>query len=965
MDTLNKKLNKQQLQAIKHNKGPLLIIAGAGTGKTTVITERIKYLILKGFAKPEEILALTFTEKGATEMETRIDVALPLGYGDMWVSTFHSFCDRILRDSAIEIGLSSSYKLMTQAQSIDLIKKNLFDFNLDYYKPLGNPNKFIEGLLQHFSRLQDETITPSEYLTWVNSTAKRVIESQNLNSKISEEDKLEQTKRQELANAYEFYTKLKLKNNVLDFGDLITYTIKLFKDRPNVLKIYQEKFKYILVDEFQDTNFAQNELVNLLAQKGRNITVVGDDNQSIYRFRGAAISNIIQFKNTYKDAKIVTLNENYRSTQKILDGAYRLIKHNDPDTLEYQLGISKKLISNHGVASSAYNKKLKNKIEFIHTNTGQDEAEEVAKEINKLVTRHSSPYNYSDIAILVRANNHADSFIREFERVGIPHQFLGPSKLFEKEETVDLISYLKVLYNPGDSVPFYRLLNSDIFELPSLELIKIMAKVKKNSLSIFEVITESKNEKIVNLLKIIDKHLKLLKSETAGQILYDYINEVGIYQKIIENSEDIKAKNIAKFFEKIKTFEESSKDACVTAVVDYIDLLMEVGESPNVTEGDWQENNAVNILTVHSSKGLEFPVVFLVNLVGERFPSRERHEQIPIPEELIKEVLPKGDYHTQEERRLFYVGMTRAKERLYLTAADYYGDGVRQKKISPFVMEAIGEVIGNRLQVMDKLKLELKKRVSKKPSLSPKTYNLLPKVRFLSVTQIETFKTCPLHYKLKYIYKLPTPPSASISFGVSIHNTLKEMLNAKNANVKWLLEQYKKEFIEEGYINKKHKQEFYKKGEGYLLGFLENGYNPKTKTIALEEKFTLKISSDFKIGGTIDRIDDLGSGRYEIIDYKTGANIPTQKDVDKDMQLSFYALAVSTLYKVKPEDIKLSLYYLDTQEKITTHRTAKQLEKLKKEILEIKKEIENSDFKCNNNYFCQQGCEFSMFCKTV
>jgi DNA helicase-2/ATP-dependent DNA helicase PcrA len=953
MKSSENKLNKQQLQAVKHGEGPLLIIAGAGTGKTTVITERIKHLIVNDLAKPEEILALTFTEKGAREMEERIDVALPLGYGEMWISTFHSFCDRILKESGIEIGLSPNYKLMTQAQAIDLIKKNLFDFNLEYFRPLGNPNKFIDGLLQHFSRLQDECITPEDYLEYSN--------------KYTNEEVLEIAKIKELSNAYKFYTNLKIENNVLDFGDLITYTNKLFIDRPNVLKRYQENFKYILVDEFQDTNFAQNELVNLLAKKYRNITIVGDDNQSIYRFRGAAISNIIQFRKTYPDSKVVTLNENYRSTQTILDGAYKLIKHNDPDTLEYQLKISKELQSKV--------KHKENKIEFINTSNSQEEAEELANKIIELTSKGKG-HEYKDIAVLVRANNHADAFIREFERKEISHQFLGPSKLFEKEEVVDLITYLKVLVNPEDSVSMYRLLDSDVFELSSLELIKISSQAKKNSQSIFEVITELKNEiqskdyeKIVNLLQLIDKHLKIIKKETAGHILYDYIKEVGIYKKIVEDNDDSKAKNIAKFFEKIKAYEEENKDAGVVAVCNYIDLLIEVGEGPNVTDGDWQENNAVNILTVHSSKGLEFPVVFLVNLVNERFPSRERHEQIPIPEELIKEVLPKGDCHVQEERRLFYVGMTRAKERLYLTAASYYGDGKREKKVSPFVLEALGEEAQKEKKIINnKSLLSLEQTKKEGPIIKDKQHI---KINYLSVSQIETFKTCPLHYKLKYIYKLQTPPSASISFGVSVHNTLKEFfeIEKKKANKNSILNIYKENWIEEGYLNKKHKEEFYKKGETYLLGFLKNGYNPKIKTVSLEEKFTLKINNDLrsslaiKIGGTIDRVDDLGSGRYEIIDYKTGANIPSQKEVDKDMQLSFYALAVSTLYKVRPEDIKLSLYYLDTQEKITTSRTKEDLERLKDEILDIKEEIENSDFRCNNSYFCLQGCEYQMFCK--
>ncbi|QQG41947.1 MAG: ATP-dependent helicase [Candidatus Woesebacteria bacterium] len=960
------KLNKEQQEAIKFGDGPLLIIAGAGTGKTTVITERVKHLIMTGKAKPEEVLALTFTEKGAREMEERIDIALPYGYTQMWVMTFHSFCDQILRDNAIHIGLSPSYKLMTEAQAIDLVRKNLFELDLDYFRPLGNPNKFIDGLLQHFSRLQDECVTPGEYIDWV-KRQKSKVKSQNDNFKVKSIKDLEQQKIQELASAYKKYCELKIKENVMDFGDLITNTIKLFRERTNILKIYQDKFKYVLIDEFQDTNFAQNQLAILLAGKNANITAVGDDDQSIYRFRGAAVSNIIQFRKTFPKTKIVVLTKNYRSSQEILDRAYDLIQHNNPDRLEVVEGVNKKLV--------ASNKQLvvrKNNIEFFHTGNVGDEAVRVVEEISKLTNPNyklrATGYNFSDIAILVRANNHADPFIRELERRGIPNQFLGPSNLFEKEEVMDLISYLKVLYNPEDSESFYRLLSSDIFDMSPLELIKISSAAKKRSLSIFEIATESESEQIKKLLSIIDKHLKVIKKQTAGEIIYNYIQEVGLLSKLIENSEDIKAKNIAKFFEKIKSYEDENKNAGVTAVVDYIDLLIEVGESPNVTDGDWQENNAVNILTVHSSKGLEFPVVFLVNLVGERFPGRERHEQIPIPQELIKEVLPQGDFHLQEERRLFYVGMTRAKEKLFFSAADFYGEAKRKKKISPFVVEALGDSrnlqspISNLQSISNYQIIKSEKSEQKKDKI---------KIDYLSVSQIETFQTCPLHYKLKYIYKLPTKPSASSSFGVSIHETLKKFyMNppshkaSARLSEQLLLYLYKESFLQEGYLNKKHKKEFYKKGESYLQGFLKNGYNPKTKTVLLEEKFILPIDSTLKIGGTVDRVDKLPNGRLEIIDYKTGASIPTQKEVDKDLQLSFYALAMSSIRKINPEEIKLSLYYLDTQEKISTTRTVKDLEKVKEEILEIRDEIESSDFKCNNNFFCQGKCEFSMFCKS-
>jgi len=302
------KLNKEQLAAIKHKEGPLLIIAGAGTGKTTVITERIKYLIIGKQAKANEILALTFTEKAAREMEERVDVVMPFGWTQMWISTFHSFCDRVLRREALHIGFNPKYHLTTVAESVQFVRNNLFKFELDYFRPLGNPTKFVGGMLQHFSRLQDEDVSPNQYLDW----AKLNFKSKKTKSI---EERIESSKWLELAKTYKTYEELKVKGDILDFGDLIVKTLKLFRDRPNVLADYQKQFKYILVDEFQDTNYAQNELAILLSKKTKNITVCGDDDQSVYRFRGAAVSNIIQFRKNFPKARIVVLTKNYRSTQ--------------------------------------------------------------------------------------------------------------------------------------------------------------------------------------------------------------------------------------------------------------------------------------------------------------------------------------------------------------------------------------------------------------------------------------------------------------------------------------------------------------------------------------------------------------------------------------------------------------------------------------------------------------------------
>ncbi len=969
-DLSNLKLNKEQQDVVKFSTGPLLIIAGAGTGKTAVITERIKYLIFSKKAKPEEILALTFTEKAAREMEERIDVAMPYGYTQMWVMTFHSFSDRILRREALHIGLDPKYKLMTEAESIQLLRKNLFKLDLNYFRPLGNPNKFLGGMLQHFSRLQDEDISPLDYQKWVEEQRSRL----RKNSGEAKEEKIEIEKWRELSKAYKAYDELKTKEGLMDFGDLITKTLKVFRDRPNILREYQKQFKYVLIDEFQDTNYSQNELAVLLAGKTKNINVVGDDDQSVYRFRGAAVSNILQFRKRFPKTKVIVLTKNYRSTQEILDRSYDLIQHNNPDRLEVVEKIDKKLKSQ--VIKDG------EEVEFIHADRVENEADQIAKKISEL--QKENKYSYKDFAILVRANNHSEPIMRALSRGGIPFQFLGPGRLFKQPEVVDLISYLKVLYDFTDSVSFYRLLSIDHFGITGREIAELGNYSRKNNVSLFESAEKSENKKVKEITGLVNKHLDLVKKETAGQLLYYFLTDTGLLQKLLspENAEaEKRAKNISKLFDKLKSYEADHEDASVLAVVDWLDLSMELGESPLAADSDWNEINAVNILTVHSAKGLEFPVVFLVNLVAQRFPSMERREQIPIPTDLIKEILPVGDFHQEEERRLFYVGMTRAKEKLYLTAADYYGEGKREKKLSPFIFESLGEKsLPSKQLAVNTQQLSF---LDYKPvdQLNSSTAQQEPvHIDYLSYSQIETFQTCPMHYKLRYIYKVPTQVTASQSFGTAIHATLKEFFEEIQKGTKptdkvlyTLLEQ---NWIKEGYSNKKHEVEFFNKGKLYLSGFLKNGFNPKILPIVMEQKFILPLRSSerrgalpqLKIGGTIDRVDNLSDGVIEIIDYKTSATIPTQKEVDKNLQLSFYALAASKIPETPfgkiPEKIKLSLYYLDTQEKISTTRTAKQLEDAVKEIFKVREEIENSDFKCSGHMFCQMGCEFSLFCKS-
>src|SRR3989339_915087 len=412
--------NESQRRAITHGDGPALIVAGAGSGKTRVITTRVAWLIMDKGVNVDEILALTFTEKAAEEMEERVDKLLPYGYVDLWISTFHAFCDKLLKRHALDIGLPNNYKLLDETQAWLLVRKNLEKFNLDYYRPLGNPTKFIHALLKHFSRCKDEGICPEDYLNYaekltLDNDAAEFVKKLDL-SEYSEAEQAELKKQEilrinEVANAYHVYQQLLLQNDSLDFADLINWTIKLFKQRPLILDKYRRQFKYILVDEFQDTNFVQYELIKLLAAPKNNLTVVGDDDQSIYKFRGASISNIMQFKEDYPNAQEVVLTENYRSAQEILDLSYNFIKQNDPNRLEAKLNINKKLKSN---------KTEQGVIDHKHFETIDAEAQFVISQIREI--QKVTQCEWKQFAILVRANESANIFISYLDSANIPYQ---------------------------------------------------------------------------------------------------------------------------------------------------------------------------------------------------------------------------------------------------------------------------------------------------------------------------------------------------------------------------------------------------------------------------------------------------------------------------------------------------------------------------------------------------------------
>lgn len=937
-------LNKQQLEAVVHKDGPCLIIAGAGTGKTRVITSRIAYIIEQKWAKPSEILALTFTDKAAQEMEERVDLLVPYGFVDTWISTFNAFGDRILREFALEIGLPINFKILSATEQAIFMRENLYSFDLNHFRPSSNPISHIEALLSHFSRLKDELITPDEYLQFT------------LKKKFEEAE--EKEKALELAHAYERYQELMIQAGNLDYGDQMYLTHKLLKENKKVLEECRKRFKYILVDEFQDTNYAQYQIVRQIAPEKANITVVGDDDQSIYRFRGASISNILSFKDDYKKCKQIVLNQNYRSTQEILDASYKLIKHNDPDRLEVQNKIDKRLIS----------AKRGDSPRLLHCESLSCEADIVAGKICELKEKFN--YNYKDFAVLARANSHLEPFIQALNAKQMPSIFVGASSLFAREEIRMLISFLKCLAYPDDNLSFFNLATSEIYKIDVDLLSSYYSKTKRQNRSFSEVFAslEGADNKIEEILGDISRYREKLSGDyRAGEILYEFLKDKEYFKQLIENSSvesEVKIANIAKFFERIYQFDQVSTEKSVHRFLDSLEMIMEVGDEVQQSDVD-TDLDAINLMTVHAAKGLEWPIVFVVNMVNERFPTRRRSESLPIPSELIKERLPEGDYHLQEERRLFYVGATRAKEQLFLTSADDYG-GKRSKKLSQFVLELLDDpLLGKAKHKQSSLEKIEKFKKLETPEVEIKDKNIRNSgLLYLSRQQIDDYYTCHKKYYFVSIVKVPLPTDWHFMYGTAIHEALQRYFNKKIAGEKpdldSLLLDFNTFFKNEGFITRVQEEEKHRSAIETLSRFYSKDQEENLLPDMIEEKFEF-TQEKVKVSGRYDLVIKDKSGS-EIVDFKS-SDVKDQKEADKRIrestQMKIYALAWEEKYGLIP---KTTLSFIESG--ITGSRIFKEtdLEKVREMINDVAEGIRKKDYSAKPNSRNCKYCPYRFAC---
>ena len=605
-------LNEQQQEAVFCTEGPLLLLAGAGSGKTRVLTHRIAYLMDQG-VNPYHIMAITFTNKAAKEMRERVDDLVGFGAEHIWVSTFHSTCVRILRRHIDKLGYGNSFTIYDADDQKSLIKQICKQYKID--TKMMPERKIINEI----SSAKDEFMTPSEYETRHQYDFKK----------------------KKIAQIYKEYQKQLKANNALDFDDLIFKTVELFQFHPEVLDYYQERFRYIMVDEYQDTNTIQFQLVSMLARKYQNLCVVGDDDQSIYKFRGANVKNILNFENVFPEAVTIKLEQNYRSTKNILNAANEVIKHNKGRK-------TKKLWTENEEGDL---------IEFHQYGTEYEEARKIIHEIEDL---SKEGYDYKNMAILYRTNAQSRVFEESFMIKNIPYRIVGGTNFYQRKEVKDILSYLKVVDNGLDDLAVRRIINVPRRGIGAATIEKINVYAVEHNVSFLDACFSSDSiDTLGNAKKKINGFADLIRQfrrkmqEGSLEELFKYItDETGYIANLkAEETEEAEGRieNINELLNKVVTYEQEAEEASLSELLEEIALVADID---NLEDSD----NRVVLMTLHSAKGLEFPYVFICGMEDGIFPS-------------YMTVMSEDDDDMEEERRLCYVGITRAKKKLYLSAA--------------------------------------------------------------------------------------------------------------------------------------------------------------------------------------------------------------------------------------------------------------------------------------------------------
>jgi ATP-dependent DNA helicase UvrD/PcrA len=1001
LDALLGLLNPDQFRAVTHGAGPLLVVAGAGTGKTQVITRRIAWLIATRRARPSEILALTFTDKAAEEMAVRVDQLVPYGYTDTAISTFHAFGDALIREFALELGLPPDVRVLSRAEVVIFFREHLFEFELDEYRPLGDPTRFLSALASLFSRCKDEDISPAAYLAFAEALSVQAAAATEAGRE--DADALTEAARRqlELGRAYGRYQELMASSGFIDFGDQVALALRLVRESAAARERVQARFRYILVDEFQDTNRAQAELVGLIAERHRNVTVVGDDDQAIYAFRGAAIDNILDFKERYRGARTVVLRRNYRSLAPVLDAAYRLVRFNDPDRLEVRTGISKRLRPERVATRPA-------PVRVEAFASGSEEADWVAAEIGRRIAAGARP---RDHAVLVRANNHADPILRSLNIAGIPWRFSGTSGLYARPEVRLLMSFLRSVADLGSSVDVYALAASEVYGLGGEDLTSIVTTARRRNRSVWDVLEELDRQPgilriapdsragVTRLVADLRAYSALAHARPAGEVLYAFLRGTGLLARLA-GTDSVAAEealqNIARFFEIVRAQSALLSDDRAVFVARHLQTLIEAGDDPATADLD-PDADAVAVLTVHKAKGLEFPVVFLPGLVAGRFPLPGRGEPLALPAGLGRGEPQTAETFLAEERRLFYVAMTRARDELVLSHAADYG-GSRARRVSPFVLEALdlpaaaGGAGAAETKPLDRLAGFAGDSAPAEASRGP-----IEEPLSLSFYQVDDYLTCPLKYKFAHVLRVPLAPHHAIVYGAALHKAV-QVFHHRHARGQVMTEQelidvFEAAMTNEGFVSREHEEARLEAGRAALRRFREAQLLPDAVIPTyVEREFSFMLDGD-RVRGRWDRVDVepagdegttgdsalpasepqadvvtptlgmLGRERVTITDYKSSdVRDPARarQRARDSLQLSIYAMAYESMTGRLPDAVQL--HFLESGLIGRAEVDPKRLAKARKQIAQAAAGIRARDYTARPEYLSCTYCAFRDIC---
>ncbi len=705
----------------------------------------------------------------------------------------------------------------------------------------------------------------------------------------------------------------------------------------------------------------------MLAAGHRNLTVVGDDDQSIFRFRGASLSNILEFEEVFPEAKRIVLTRNYRSTQPILDASYRLIQHNNPNRLEFKDKVDKRLRA----AARGRGKS----IHMLSFDTVGHEADAVADRVLEI---RAGGADWRDVAVLVRRNADADPYLRSFNMKQIPFRFSGSRGLYQQEEIKVIVAFIRALTDFENSRDLFYLALSDVYKADPYDMSRIAGYAEKKNLSlhgVFKAIAEGASPveigpeteaTVKRIFADIVAFVDLAGTKNAGAVVYAFLERSGYLKSLVcpmTPEAEVRVKNVRLFFDKIKGFSELVENDSIRSFARYLDLLAEVGDNPATSEAELDED-AVNVLTVHKAKGLEFGTVFLVGLIEDRFPGRERRDRIPVPDGVLKETLPGRENYLQEERRLFYVAMTRARRALYMTWARDYGTR-RFKKVSPFVLEAL-DIPKMPEDVLKASVLEEIRRYALATG-RPKTPAAVRPAGTLrlSFVRVEDYLVCPLKYKFRHDMRVPVLPHHAIVFGRVLHETihgyLKRRMTGRAVDIEAVLEEYRKSWVNEGFLSREHEELRKAAGERALRLFVKREEESGRRPALLERPFRWQ-ERGLRFSGRFDRIDFEEAGAV-IIDFKT-TEAASQKEADRaaadSLQMDVYALSFLKTEGMLPFETRL--HFLESDIVGRAAKGQKELARAAEKIREAAEGIRAGDFKARPDWHSCSNCEFKTIC---